>query len=57
MGKNMRDMGFEKCKTMLPFTRYVMEKNDVGLEEFVKRNMGPRDYAEYKKLIEEKEQH
>ena len=48
---SMRRAGFEDCKTMLPFTRYVMEKNDVGMEAFVKQMMGEQDYAEYKSLM------
>ncbi len=47
----MRKDGFEACKTVLPFTRYIMEKNDVGMEEFVKENMGDEDYAEYKSFL------
>lgn len=53
--QNVRDgmskLGFEGCKTVLPFTRYVMEKNDIGLEEYIKLHMEPKDYIEYKQLI------
>ncbi|MEN0053553.1 MAG: hypothetical protein AAGC65_07780 [Mucilaginibacter sp.] len=47
----MADKGFEACKSALPFTRYVNEKNDVGLEEFVQKLMGKELYQEYKKLL------
>lgn len=47
----MLKLGFEGCKTILPFTRYVMEKNDIGLEEYIKDHMDPEDYKEYKKMI------
>ncbi len=42
-----RGMGFDTCKTILSFTRYVMEKNDVGMDEYVRRLMGGEVYAEY----------
>ena len=42
-----RGMGFDTCKTILSFTRYVMEKNDVGMDEYVRRLMGEADHAEY----------
>lgn len=47
----MSKLGFEGCKTVLPFTRYVMEKNDIGLEEYIQLHMDADDYEEYKKLI------
>lgn len=49
--KEMESKGFEWCKNVLPFTRYVMEKNDIGLEEYVKFHMDADDYEEYKKMI------
>lgn len=47
----MRKEGFEACKRVLSFTRYVMEKNDVGMEEFVKKLMGAEEYSEYKSFM------
>lgn len=49
--KDMELKGFEWCKNVLPFTRYIMEKNDIGLEEYIKRHMDIDDYEEYKKMI------
>jgi hypothetical protein len=49
--KEMQNKGFESCKNMLSFTRYIMEKNDVGMAEFIKQKMGSEDYAEYQSLI------
>ena len=49
--KGMEAMGFEGCKTVLSFTRYVMEKNDIGLEEYVQLHMGAEEYAEYKSML------
>lgn len=49
--KNIRnDMeikGFELCKGVLSFTRYVMEKNDIGMDEWLKNNLNEDDYNEY----------
>ncbi len=47
----MKKLGFEGCKKVLPFTRYVMEKNDIGLEEYIKMHMDSEDYNEYQMLI------
>lgn len=44
---DMKNKGFEACKSILSFTRYVREKNDVGLEEFVKQKMGEIDYKKF----------
>ena len=49
--KGMEAMGFKGCKTVLSFTRYVMEKNDIGLEEYVQLHMDAEDYAEYRSMI------
>lgn len=48
--KDMKAQGFEKCKGVLSFTRYVMEKKDMGLDEYVKNNLGS-DYDEYLELL------
>jgi len=31
----MRMLGFEACKTMIPFTRYVNERNDIGMRDWM----------------------
>jgi hypothetical protein len=50
--KIMVDMGFEQGRRVLPFTRYVMEKKDVSMDEYVRRHMDPQDYAEYMAMVE-----
>lgn len=50
IGSAMRKEGFEKAKSVLSFTRYVLEKNDIGLEEYLERHIEPQDYEEYKLL-------
>lgn len=48
--KGMQGLGFEKCKGVLSFTRYVREKNDIGMEEFLKNEMG-NDYLKYLQIL------
>jgi hypothetical protein len=45
----MEKLGFGGCKTVLSFTRYVMEKNNIGLEEYIKMYLDNEDYNEYQK--------
>lgn len=44
---DMENKGFEKCKMILSFTRYVRERKDIGMEEFVKEKMGVEQYEKY----------
>lgn len=46
----MKSRGFELCKGILSFTRYVMEKNDIGMDEWMKKHLSEDDYNEYCKL-------
>jgi hypothetical protein len=48
--KSMLEEGFEKSKRILSFTRYVMEKNDIGLDDFLKANIDPEVLVEYNAL-------
>ncbi|MFV0233922.1 hypothetical protein OBK30_12785 [Empedobacter falsenii] len=48
--EEMKNRGFENCKTILSFTRYVREKRDIGMEEFVKDKMGDEEYEKYQNL-------
>ena len=48
----MENKGFEKCKMILSFTRYVRERKDIGMEEFVKEKMGIEEYEKYQYLLE-----
>lgn len=52
--KDMEIRGFELCKGVVSFTRYVMEKNDIGMSEWMKQHLSESDYKEYRKLIEER---
>ncbi len=50
----MQLKGFEKSKSILSFTRYVMEKNDVGLEEYLKQSLSQKDFEDYQTIVLEK---
>lgn len=50
--KDMKAKGFEGCKGMLSFTRYVNERNDIGLDDFLKENLTIQDYEQHKKYSE-----
>jgi len=41
---DMKKKGFEVCKSILPFTRYVNERRDIGLEQWLKDHLSPEDY-------------
>ncbi|HEV8514759.1 MAG TPA: hypothetical protein VGQ59_15855 [Cyclobacteriaceae bacterium] len=54
MKRKFRNDGFSACKNVLSFTRYVNEKNDVGIDEYIKLHMPPEDWAEYKSMVDQK---
>ncbi len=43
----MRALGFEANKDALPLRRYVLEKNDIGLSDFIKGTISPTDWQDY----------
>lgn len=44
----MAAKGFEECRAIPSFTRYVKEKHAVGQDEYVRTLMGDEEYQEYK---------
>jgi len=44
----MKKQGFEACKSTLPFTRYVNERRDIGMDEWMKQHLSEEDYKTYK---------
>lgn len=42
--------GFEKSKTVLGLRRHAAERNDLGLDAYMKESVSPQDYAEWRKL-------
>jgi hypothetical protein len=53
--KDMEKDGFEKCRTYLSFIRYVNEKNDIGIDEYIRLHMDPDDYLEYMAMLNKKD--
>lgn len=49
---NMKILGFELCKDIISFNRYVLEKNDIGMDEWMKKHLSTDDYNEYYKLLD-----
>lgn len=47
---DMKEKGFEGCKTSLPFTRYVNERTDIGMDEWMKERLSKDDYSYYKEM-------
>jgi hypothetical protein len=37
--------GLEKAKRSFPFRRYVLERHDIGMDEFLRMNLSTEDYA------------
>ena len=46
--KSMEKRGFDGCKTAFPYTRYVNERNDAGMDEWMREHLTPEDYRWYK---------
>ena len=38
--------GLEKAKTSFPFRRYVLERHDMGMDEFLRQHLSEEDYVE-----------
>ncbi|MDR0232996.1 MAG: hypothetical protein LBI82_12915 [Dysgonamonadaceae bacterium] len=47
--ESMEKRGFEECKRILSFTRYINERNDFGMDEWMKSNLSEEDYKFYKR--------
>lgn len=48
--KAMEEKGFEECKTALPFTRHVMERNDIGLDNWMRKHLSNEDYEWWRSI-------
>lgn len=47
--------GLENCKGMLPFRRFYMEYNDIGLDEYLRKYLSKEDYEFQKAVNNEKD--
>ncbi len=48
-----RARGLEEAKRSWPFRRYVLERNDLGMDVFMQQNLSKEDYACYKQSSSE----
>lgn len=44
---DMEKRGFDACKSMFSFTRYVNERNDYGMQAWMKEHLSESDYEYY----------
>ncbi len=47
----MEETGFEQGERVMHFIRYVMEKNNVCMEKYIRRHMNLKVYEKYKPLL------
>ena len=52
ISQDMKSHGFEACKVMLPFTRYVNERNDIGMRDWMKEHLSEDDFNHWQGLSE-----
>lgn len=43
-------MGFDEAKTALPFRRFYLERNDLGMTDYVCDHLSPEDFEYYKQI-------
>ena len=44
--------GFETAKSVLSFQRHVLERRDVGMDEYIKERLRPADWEKWNKFKE-----
>ena len=47
MAEDMKERGFESCLKIWPFTRYVNERNDLGLRDWLREHLSTEDFETY----------
>ena len=50
ISRQMRTLGFEACKTIIPFTRYVNERNDIGMRDWMQEHLSLNDFNYWQEL-------
>lgn len=43
--RSLRSIRLDQFKNALPFQRYVLERYDLGMDEFLRQNLSAEDYA------------
>eukprot|EP01029_Cantina_marsupialis_P031095 TRINITY_DN8750_c0_g1_i1.p1 TRINITY_DN8750_c0_g1~~TRINITY_DN8750_c0_g1_i1.p1 ORF type:complete len:123 (-),score=19.27 TRINITY_DN8750_c0_g1_i1:38-406(-) len=52
---DMQKKGFDACKTCVPYTRYVNERSDIGMNEWMKEHLSEEDFKEWLKVKQRNE--
>lgn len=52
MRRTMEREGIDKAKRSFPFLRYLLERHDIGMDEYLRLNLSEADYAYHKQLAE-----
>lgn len=47
MAVDMKELGFEGCFSVWPFTRYVNERKDLGLRDWLREHLSKEDFEVY----------
>ncbi len=40
-----KEAGLDKAKTSFPFRRYLLERHDIGMDEYLRQHLSEEDYA------------
>lgn len=43
--RTMKQGGLDKAKRSIPFLRYLLERHDIGMDEFLRQHLSEEDYA------------
>lgn len=54
--QTMKREGIDKAKRSIPFLRYLLERHDMGMDEYLRLNLSEADYAYHKQLGEQANQ-
>lgn len=50
IARDMKAKGLEYCETTLPFSRYINERADIGMDAWMKEHLSEDDYSYYKSV-------
>lgn len=50
IAENMKRKGYAYCRTTLPLRRHAAERRDIGIDEYMKRNLSADDFRKWQDL-------
>lgn len=56
LARKFRQEGFEKHRTSLPLRRHAAERNDMGLDEYMKTHLSEQDFTRWQRAADIKGQ-